>query len=178
MRVHVNQLHPDLTVTIVGTESWLDRIYADFPADAGGDRPRITGEITLCMETAGSVFVSGRVHYAPIVSCSRCALGIPWPMTLDLATRFTPPATNLPPARERNLSRAELDVYHFEEEAIDLEALINDMVQTSLPNQMIATTDDGSSCRVCSADLTSPQAYTSEEKTSPFDALKGLKLPH
>ena len=182
MRVHLFDIKPTKQVQILGTESWLDRIYADFPATEDGrkERPQISGTLTLQLEESGSVLVTGHIDYAPVVSCTRCDLGIPWPLHFDLSTRFLPDPVNEDSSRERLLTTAELDAYYLESDEVNLEALINDTVQTGIPAHILATTDDGANCRICLTDLTEPQAYGERDSAdlSPFAALKGLKLPN
>lgn len=181
MRIHIHDLKPDMNVHIDGTEPWLDRLYADFPAQNDQQsRPRIVGDLTLTLEEAGSVLVTGNLSYTPIVSCSRCDLGISWPLSFRLSVRYLPENVNIS-SKERTLTSADLDAYYLEDNEIDLEGLINDTVQTALPNRVIATTDDGSACRICEADLTNSQVYGQKDDndaSSPFAALKNLKLPH
>jgi uncharacterized metal-binding protein YceD (DUF177 family) len=183
MRIHIKELNPDLSVHINGTEAWLERIYADFANQTSLrhtdlDIPRLSADLELVLEEAGTVRVKGRIQYAPIVDCSRCALGIPWAMKLDVDARFLPAGVNVV-QREKNLSRAELDAYYLEDNVVDLESLINDAIHGALPLKLIATTDDGANCRICNVDLTEPQVYGTRQdtETSPFAALKGLKLP-
>lgn len=179
MRVHIFDLKPDLELHIDGGESWLDRVYKDFPT-AGAERPRLHGDMTLTLEEGGTVFVSGKLHFTPLVSCSRCDLGLPWPMNIDVGVRYFPSGINAQ-ARDRTLTQNELDAYFLEDDEVDLELLINDLIQTELPSRVLATTDDGSSCRICQVDLTSTQVYGTPmvpTERSPFEALKDLKLPH
>jgi uncharacterized metal-binding protein YceD (DUF177 family) len=183
MRVHIFDLKPDLSVHVAGTESWLDRIYADFPSASGASRPRVHGDLLLTLEEGGTVYVSGKLNFAPVIGCSRCDLGIPWPMSFDVGVRFFPSSVNAP-TRERTLSQNDLDIYFLEDDEVDLETLVNDLVQTGMPSRVLATTDDGSACRICHADLTSAQVYGSHpaadapSERSPFAALKDLKLPN
>jgi uncharacterized metal-binding protein YceD (DUF177 family) len=182
MRVHLFDLKPSKQLQILGTEPWLDKIYADFPATEPGskERPHITGTLTLMLEESGSVLVTGHIDFAPVVSCTRCDLGIAWPLHFDLTTRFLTDPVNEDATRERLLTTAELDAYYLEADEVDLEQLINDTVQTGIPAHILATTDDGANCRVCLADLTEPQAYGERDtgEASPFAALRGLKLPN
>jgi uncharacterized metal-binding protein YceD (DUF177 family) len=167
------------TFHLRGDEPWLDRLYADFPPPAGGEAPRLTGPLTLTAEEGGSVHVRGHLAYVPFVACSRCAVPIPWPLDLEVDARFYPEDVN-PAPREKNLSAADLDAYSLQDGAVDLEEVVNDAVQTGLPSQILLTTEDGDSCRVCKADLTDDRVFGTDEKegASPFAALKGLKLPN
>jgi uncharacterized metal-binding protein YceD (DUF177 family) len=182
MLIHSQDLDPSgapTRIEIAGDETWLERIYSDFPA-AGGARPRLTGTVSLSREAAGSVVVQGSIAFAPEVSCSRCSRFIPWPLRLELSQRYLAVELKHLP-REKNLSRSDLDAYYLEDGAVDLETLINDAVQTELPSTFVPEREDGAACRVCKADLSAALVYGKKETqagapASPFAALKDLKL--
>jgi uncharacterized metal-binding protein YceD (DUF177 family) len=184
MHIHSSEIAPEKHLIIAGDEAWLDSIYADFAA--GGDlKPRrLTGELHLFREEGGSVRVSGQLAFTPMISCSRCAKNIPWPLALAVDVRFLPVAEDLG-LREKNLSRAELEAYYLEGGLVDIGGLVNDLIQTELPARAVASTDDGKACRICLADLTTEQVFGStelggqsqaRETANPFAALKSLKL--
>lgn len=186
MRINLLDLNPDLAVDITGNEPWLARIYADFPVPVtqdGAPAPLLTGHLKVALEAGGSVKVVGSIQYAPLVPCSRCDIRIPWPMNITVKARFVPDGIN-PQSREKNLTRAELDAYYLEGDEADLEQLVNDLVQTALPTQVIAATDDEANCRICGDDLLAAVVYGHAERpaeASPFAqlaTLKDPKLPH
>ena len=179
MRVALAELNPSLSVTIAGNEAWLDQIYSDFPL-IQDERPRLSGALRLVKEEAGTVLVTGSFDYAPIVNCSRCDKGISWPLHVRVNQRFLP-ADLMVVEREMNLKEGDLEAYYVQDETVDIEGLLNDLVQTSLPMRLVYTSEDGSSCLTCKADLTDELLYGEAPKLadaveSPFAKLKDLKL--
>jgi uncharacterized metal-binding protein YceD (DUF177 family) len=209
MRVHLRSLNPETTVVIKGDEPWLRTLYADFEAPergGGGDEPaaRLTGTLRLRKEQGDSVHVTGRVTFAPTVPCSRCEKLLAWPLDVEIDARFLPP-TGEPLPRDKTLKAQDVDVYHLEYQEVDLEGLVNDFVQMSLPTRYVQESEDGTSCVPCGADLTQDHLWTSQRSDegrrkdqakaageaaksaakakedaaeSPFAVLKGLKLRH
>ena len=116
-----------------------------------------------------------RSTYAPMVPCSRCEQTIAWPLAIEVEALFRPESEE---NRDRDvtLTEAELDHYYLEGDAVDLEQLVTDLVQTALPTQLVQTSDDGSSCKICLTDLRETQVYGARGgKASPFADLAKLK---
>ncbi len=178
MHISLSELASPKNLRITGDEAWLGRIYGDFPLGKAKP-PKLTGELQVRLEAGGSVLVTGRFSFAPIVACSRCEDSISWPLDVKVETRFQPARANTSdPRRDVVLTEADLELYFIEDEAVDLEAVLNDLVHTELPTRILATTADGSACRICLQDLSDDRVYgqSKTEEASPFAALKGLKL--
>ena len=176
MKIRIDDLLRPMTVEIDGSEPWLMAMYADFAEDAPLiEPPRLRGKLRVTLEAAGTVHVAGSLTYSPKVPCGRCDLAIEWPLDLKVDCRWLPQALE-PQARERNLSEGDLDVYVLEDDTVDLEMLVNDTVQTALPNQFLAMTDAGS-CRICTRDLKDSHVFGEggPERDSPFAVLANLK---
>lgn len=186
MKISINDLNPSRRLPISGSETWLARLYGDFPAPEGS-APPITGELELTRDDGGCVTVTGALNYAPFLPCSRCAKPLPWPLRMEVEARYYPEDVN-PAPREKNLSKADLDAYYLIDHAVDLEELVNDAVQTALPSQILSVDGNGENCAVCQEDVSTPYVYIEDEtkkpgaepdeKASPFAVLKGLKLPN
>lgn len=177
MRIPVTDLARPKQVLIQGDEAWLARIYGDFPL---GTDKQLMGKLTVEALEGGAVTVKGNIAFSPVVACSRCEKGINWPLSLTVDARFLPERANAT-KREVNLSESDLDAYYLDAGEVDIEQVLTDVVQTALPSQILATSEDGSSCRVCKVDLTEDLVYgesqdVEEARESPFAALKGLKL--
>lgn len=184
MKIAVGNLDQELTLNVRGDEPWLERIYADFPTDTG-DRPRITGALTILREGEEGALVRGRLSYAPHLACSRCAELVALPLSLTIEARFLPESLNPDLAdnwrRERNLSRAELDAYYVVAGEIDLEEVLNDAIQAEIPSTYVPTADDGHSCLVAQDGVPGTLVFgqdREDEDSSPFAALKKLKPKH
>jgi uncharacterized metal-binding protein YceD (DUF177 family) len=179
MRLAVAEIIGKVVVDIKGNEPWLDSLYRDFPLPGGvGEPAALTGTMQLKVEEAGSVHVTGRLKYAPIVSCSRCDKAIAWPLECNLDVRYLPEQIN-DLEREKNLSRSDLDAYFLDGDEVDLEQLIIDTVEMALPSRFVLADAKGESCRVCAVSVAGERVYGASDEpaaTSPFAALKGLKL--
>jgi len=177
MRIHVRDLTDKLTLALTGDEDWLARIYGDFPTPPGPHavKPKISGNLSIDLEEAGTVVVEGRLAFAPLVPCARCDLGIPWPLDLKIRTRFYPEDTGAGP-KERTLSRHELDAYYLENDEVDVEQLVNDLVQTAVPAFVDASDEDGPKCPACGDKPAEDEAFEAPKTSglkSPFEALLG-----
>ncbi|MBM4252388.1 MAG: DUF177 domain-containing protein [Deltaproteobacteria bacterium] len=179
MRLAVAAINGQIEVTIKGNEPWLEALYRDFPLPGGtGEAALLSGVLKLRVEEAGSVHVTGHLSYAPIVSCSRCDKAIAWPLACDVDVRYLPEQIN-DLEREKNLSRNDLDAYFLDGDEVDLEQLITDTVELALPSRFVLADAKGERCRVCAVSVADGRVYGAADDTSqssPFAALKGLKL--
>ncbi len=172
MHIRLRDLTSGMHVTIQGDEPWLEPLYQDFPPPSGNTtRPRLTGDVRLMVEDGGSVRVRGAMQYAPLVTCSRCSTVQTLPLGIDVDARFVPEQHDDIP-KEKTLTAAEVETYFLERGGVDLEQLTNDLVQTSVPSRIL--------CASCQAevDASDGHVYTTDRgDSSPFAALKNLKLP-
>lgn len=179
MRIKSSQITSKTDVQLSGQETWLESIYGDFASPESVDGAKqITGQLFLTKADNGSVDVTGHLDYTPVVSCARCDKSIPWPLSINVnATVLPDEHTPLP--RDHNLSEEELDSYVMVGDEVDLEMLVNDAIQTALPSQFLAASEDGKSCKICHIDISSAKVFSAgdTENTSPFAALRGIKLP-
>lgn len=181
MKIKVSTLTAPLTVTVTGTEDWLNGIYENFPAPKGAQPSFVKAQINLRPDEYGRVEVQGQFEYQPFLSCSRCADMIPWAISQSFTVSFRPEPSAETLEKEVDLQAEDLDIYYFEDAAINLEELLNDLIQTSIPSQVIPKSADGKNCAVCLETLSDGLIYESEttddDKTNPFAVLKNLKLP-
>jgi uncharacterized metal-binding protein YceD (DUF177 family) len=177
MRIKSSQISSETRVTLTGEEPWLGSIYDDFPTARSTNQPlRITGYLNLIPEN-GSIKVTGSLDFVPIVSCARCDKSIPWPVKVSVETVVLPEDSE-PLPRDLSLGEEEVDCYYLSADELDLEILVNDAIQTALPSQFVAASEDGKSCKICHIDISQAKVFTAGEtdSTSPFAALKDLKL--
>jgi len=178
MRLDIDQLVETTTVTISGNEQWLRGVYTAFPTPKGRAEPKLTGTLKVSAYRNESLTVDGSLNYEPYIDCSRCAEPIQWPLnpSINVEYRHRSPS-DLP--REHNLSKEELDHYHFDADRhLDVEALVNEFIHLSIPMKIIRRTTDGSSCLVCAADLTEDVVFQDQReptKANPFEVLQQLK---
>lgn len=179
MRIKSSQITSKTDVQLTGQETWLESIYEDFARQESVDGAKqISGQLSLTKGEDGSVCVTGHLDYTPAVSCARCDKGIPWPLSVDVNATVLP-NDHTPLPRDHNLSEEELDSYVMEGDEVDLEMLVNDAIQTALPSQFLAASEDGKSCKICHIDISSTKVFSAgdTENASPFAALRGMKLP-
>ena len=188
MKVLVKDMREPKIIDILGTEPWLNEIYASF---LGNEGYGLKGKVTITPGEYGVFTVEGKIDYVPLVGCSRCQKEIPWPINKDISVRFIDRDAaeagfdfeddlEGEAMLERDLVSEDLDTYYLDKTGeLDVEMVINDIVQTALPTRLIRLNKDGKSCRICSDDVDTAIVYKDENDvdTSPFAMLKNLKLP-
>jgi uncharacterized metal-binding protein YceD (DUF177 family) len=173
MKINIHSINPTLVLEVTGNEAWLKNIYAEYQRHGEGRKP-LTGSIKLHEEEAGTYLVTGELAMTAVLPCDLCERGLAMPVKMTLNTRYLPGLTNTI-EKEKNLSRSDLDAYYIEDEQIDLEELLNDSINDTLPTRLTCPPKDGLTCT--GKDVKDDRAWSSrDEKDSPFAALKGLKL--
>jgi uncharacterized metal-binding protein YceD (DUF177 family) len=190
MKVSVKDLKKPLNIKITGDEPWLRDIHASFgPGDGDLRAPgvnesdrRIRGHLDLRMDSGGCVKVSGCLTYEPLVACSRCNLAIPVDVSQSVDALFKPMSDEPDDRREVTLSEGDLDERFIIDGQVDLEELLNDLIQTSIPTQTVQTVPGSSDCLFCDVDISTPRVFSTEGDesaagaASPFAKLAGLKV--
>lgn len=177
MRIRLSELREKEVVDVDGTEAWLSALYETFPVPEGAEKPLVKAHLVVERLPEEFARVTGQVEYAPYVGCSRCERLIPWPIKSQLEVFFQRDERGPSEGKEIALKRAELDEYYFVDgEFIDLEAVVNDIIQTAIPTRTLRFCADGRTCAVCGEDLESAQVYgtKSAPAASPFNTLKGF----
>ena len=178
MRLSVKNLEKNNTITIRGDEAWVLEIAKAIHQGGSATPGVISGEITLRTDSAGFIYGKGTLQHTPILSCSRCAKDIPWPLNCQIDVTWRPPFESSTP-REMSLSAEDLDVYFIEDGTIDLEELVNDALQCEVPNKIMKFADASENdCGVCGMNLVDELVHGKREDAesrSPFAVLKNLK---
>ncbi|MCX6128936.1 MAG: hypothetical protein NTX25_07715 [Proteobacteria bacterium] len=105
---------------------------------------------------------------------------MPWEISRKIDVRFLQVEEQEEGEVERDLEPSDMDAYYVDDKGvIDLEIVINDFIQTSLPSRLVKLASDGRSCAICHIDLSDKRAYQEAAKPedSPFAILRHLKLP-
>lgn len=183
MKIALNSIDQEQTITISGNEDWLKRIYEDFTANSH-NQAVITGTLKITRESDDGAMVQGNLAYAPAIPCSRCTQPVNLELKLSISTRFYPEIDNPDRSenwrRERNLSLAELDAYYVIDGEIDLEEVINDSIHAELPSSFIPDSSEQHPCLVDHEDPRGVRVFgedPAKSARSPFDALRRIKLP-
>ena len=151
--------------------------------------PSLTGHLHLRLEEAGTVQVRGRINYQPYVTCGRCLEPSQINIEQEIAVRFRPMFEGELECRDRELALADLDDYFIAEDAVDLETLVNDTVQTAVPTHPTCKAMSGSPCKDLPEESTLTEETTiqvygksprqgAEGNVLPFAALKNFKPKH
>jgi len=178
MIIDASKIKSTETIEITGREGWLQQIYASFPTPKGQTMPILTGSFLVDARDPLMVRIRGTLEYSPFVDCSRCALEITWPMKEEIDVRFLREAPEFEGELEVDLEASGLEDYILNNgKTFDLEVLLNDAIQLSLPTQLIQK-NKSNQCLVCLKDLSNPiQLGTGTDDDNPFSVLKNLKMP-
>ncbi|MBQ48181.1 MAG: hypothetical protein CMP10_12165 [Zetaproteobacteria bacterium] len=176
MKVQIDKIIDKLDISISGKEDWLKTIYSLFSCPNGSEQPKINGNISINRIEYDRFEVSLKLQFTPWVDCSRCSVPIQWPINKKLSALFRP-ETEQNNSKEYDLNIEELDYYFIENGQIDIELLLNEMVQMSLPTQLIRQ-NRNDECLVCGIDVGTKIIHESKKSNdeSPFAALKKLNL--
>ena len=183
MRLKVSELLEPVTHSIKGDELWLSDLYKVFQPQS--EKPlnasKVSAQLTVTpipSEPAVIVRVHGTILYDPYVDCARCADPILWPVRAEIDVYYEPPEAKIEKACTRpniNLREDDLNRYFYDNDEIDIEALLNDTIQTHIPSQTILRSTDGDQCLVCSVDLRRQLVYGEPANdASPFAILKQM----
>jgi uncharacterized metal-binding protein YceD (DUF177 family) len=182
MKLKAVDLREPSTISISGDEPWLAFIYQSF-AIKGQTQPKLTGEVTVTPAPYDVFHIRGHVRFHPLVNCGRCQDLITWeierPIEVRYLARYEGDAKEEGEEVEVDLTPQDLDSYYLRDGYLDLEPVINDVVQTALPNRLIKVTADGKNCAVCLENVEEQLVYEDEcnPEVSPFAKLKGIKFP-
>lgn len=185
MKLSTKDLREAKTIEIQGQEPWLGEIYSSFQ----GNESPLTGRIVVKPEAYGVFDVKGKIDYTPVVECSRCSESIGYPIHRDVDVRFIDrdaaeegldiEGVDDDENIERELDSEDLDTYYISANGeLDIEMVINDFVQTALPTRVTCSLVD----KTCGLSLQNEESGLvhkdqADVDTSPFAALKNLKLP-
>ncbi len=185
MKLTAKDLREPKLLQLEGNEAWLSEIYGSFE---GNDQP-LKGDRRVSPEPYGVFSVKGHVDYTPFVECSRCQELVAFPIHRDIDVRFLDrdaaesgfdiEGEEGDEEIERELDSKDLDTYYVESSGeLDIEMVINDFVQTSLPNRVTCSLVN-KTCGIALQNEESGLVHKDKAdiEVSPFAALKNLKLP-
>lgn len=122
------------------------------------------------------VLVEGELSALLGLTCSRCLKGYPFPVKENFFASFIPQgASSL--QEEQELGAQELNINYYSGEALDLTEILRDQLLLSIPMTSHCQEECRGLCPFCGHDLNLGSCKCSRgTKTSPFEALKKLKL--
>ncbi len=181
VKINVSELLQERVIDIQGDEAWLSDIYNNFKMISSDLGPgKISANLRLQPPQYEQVAVSGSVSYEPLLDCSRCSDPIAWPIKIKLNIVFRPASEDIHESLVDLHTDALPDYFIDEDNQIDLEALLNDLLLTELPNQILRRAPQTGQCSICGKDLSKSLVYESHDlqERSPFAVLKDFKTKH
>ncbi len=185
MKIGTKDLRETQILDLKGDEPWLGDIYASFE----GMEEALHGKLSVNPAAYGVYAVDGHISYTPKVECARCQEAVPFAIERDISVRFIDrdaaeasfeiEGEEADEDYERELVSEDLDTYYVDAGGeLDIEMVINDFVQTALPTRVTCEVV-GRSCGLSLQNSESGLVHKdkSDFETSPFAALKNLKLP-
>ncbi len=187
MRISISEFekNQDNTIKLVlnGTEEWLKEIYDRFPKQDFKDLESNLLQAHLVLkwqEDLDMVFVSGKITFTPLVSCSLCTQPIPWPIEENINTTFVKYVQTSD--GEEEASNIDESYLIEPDKTIDLFPLINDAIELSLPSRFFLSSDENENeCLVChkffenDIPLASTSSHETDWENNPFSILSKLQ---
>ena len=131
MKIKLNKIKEvgKLTVSIWGTEEWLADIYSNLEEGS-----KIEASVNISTTLIENRYkIEGKIKVNSPLICRRCLKKVEWSGKVNFSVFFIDEKEEL--TRERDLKESDLDEYWAEElGVIDLEVILNDMVQESIPD--------------------------------------------
>lgn len=144
---------PDADYTIVGPVRLVFDVFKD------KDTFRLTGRVDTVVE----------------LLCSRCLEAFRWPVDEPFELTYQPRAAQAS-SEEREISDADFSAAFYDNEQIDLEQLIRERIEMSLPMKPLCRQDCRGLCPVCGTNLNRGACGCTREWEDPrLAALKALK---
>ncbi len=150
-------------------------------ADALGDtrvlKPAHEGRLTVRLQKFDdTVQVEGRIRVAFETQCSRCLA--PTPVAIDTPLRVTmvPVGKEPDPGSEGEMDPEAMGVAAYENQEIDLAALLRDEVFLELPMNPLCSETCAGLCSTCGKDLNQGPCDCKPQADDRWQALKHIKL--
>lgn len=175
MKISTNTLHNQKQLSFSMADKWLTRIAQDLNP-VSPDSSDITGELKFKSDNAGFIHVSGNVSAKATLPCDRCGRDVNFDLNTSVIATFRPPYQESAP-REMALTEEDFEVYFIEDGHLDLEAVVNDSLQCSIPSHILCDENDSEGCggeANQSDNLVYGESAPNEDE-SPFSVLKNLK---
>ena len=174
---HIDESKPK-TISLVGTESWLDATYDVFSKVQGKKKPLISGSLTLS-RLGVLVRLQGQLRYQPYVSCSRCDQEVTWPIQKTFTCEYAIDDQGLARSVSRDDEPGSND-YICEGAFLDLASICNEVIVLSIPNQTFCADAVGGASD-CGLGMVGDRVYPpiaqgTRDATHPFAKLMQLQL--
>lgn len=182
MRIKLKDLERTKNITFSGEEPWLESIKKSFSNQI---LTPLHGEFHLEKKGPEQIFVRGSVSGKVGLPCALCGDSIPWDIVENFSANYTSDLSKEESWDDPNfikvLASTEFESYAIDKDEIDLELVLNDAVQLSVPDHVTKINDE-KTCLICGDDtvtiksnLAATADASTELKTSPFGLLKNFK---
>ena len=168
MIIQLSKITKEMAYELNGSEDWMEEIYQGIPTSDPKASP-LQVSIRIKPLPEKKFHLDAKLEFSPFLDCSRCGIPIEWPIKKTFSLVFEPTPSTF--EKEIDLKTEDLDKYYYKNNEIDVEPILNDLVQTSLPTKVIKKSSNQKNCQVCKKDIDKPLVFESnEEKSNPFSA--------
>jgi uncharacterized protein len=154
MKIHVTEIHPPhLDVDQTLSREWLCATVApegERPPEGAPQR----GEYHLRLtRNEQNVFIRGRLDAEVSLTCARCLGVAPLKVDESFAMTLAPRQTEDTLPEEVELSADDLDFGYYDDDIIDLEAMVRERILLEIPISPLCREDCRGLCPTCGQDL-------------------------
>jgi uncharacterized protein len=173
MNINVSQIREDEGLNV-------RHLYPDGEPELRDEDLRLLGRTSLNLHAArdgDKVELAGELRADVELICDRCLARFSLPIEQSFDLLYVPAPSSGRPQEEKELDDNDLSVSVYQAEAIDLDDLVREQIELTLPMVRLCRESCAGLCPDCRADLNEgPCACGHEQTDSRWDALKSLKL--
>ncbi len=142
--------------------------------DRGTESTAFTAVLSIKPMGGGILNVSGRIHCAPVLECSRCLASFPFGIDTELNVDLAP-VSALGAEAEHELGSGELDMEFYKGDEIEPVEIIKEQLLISIPMVPLHSPDCKGLCSVCGTDLNKTECGHQRNAPGDFGAFSALK---
>ena len=134
--------------------------------------PRVAGKVH---RVGMDMRVRGEIKADLVLACDRCLKEVATPLAIPFDLIYTPAEAGDGQAGEVELQERDLEFAMFENDEIDLDGLVLEQVELSLPSRVLCQEDCRGLCPECGTDLNVESCQCSRPADPRWQPLAGLK---
>jgi uncharacterized metal-binding protein YceD (DUF177 family) len=142
--------------------------------DTGSASTAFRAVVNIKPAGGGSLHLSGRVHSAPELECSRCLKRFPFTLDTGFSIDVSPLST-MDKSPEHELLGGELETEFYQGDEIDPLDFVKEQLLISIPMVPVHSPDCKGLCPACGADLNSGECGCRREGPGGFGPFSDLK---
>ncbi|HEV8482968.1 MAG TPA: DUF177 domain-containing protein [Blastocatellia bacterium] len=155
----------------------IQHVYAEGEPRLTGDESRIVGRATLNLHASrdgDKVRLVGSLTAAVEIDCDRCLALVSMPVDKTFDLLYIPP---LKAEEEKELEDDDLSVAFYQRQVIDLDDLVREQIELTLPMGRLCREDCRGLCAECGTNLNEAEcSCAANPADSPWGALGRLKF--